>query len=135
MIGIKATSKNAFCVTNNGSMKSENTPRNKFRTPFTDPRCLSEHVSYPICRPKMPLGTCSVPYLQTQDAHRNMFRTPFADPRCPSEHFPYPTCRVKIPIGTGHNQRKSSVYAAYNNHYNAHLKTKHAYGTVKPGAA
>lgn len=85
MIGIKATSKNAFCVTNNGSMKSENTPRNKFRTPFTDPRCPSEHVSYPICRLKMPLGICSVPYLQTQDASRNKFRTPFAESKHPSE--------------------------------------------------
>jgi len=92
MIGIKATSKNAFCVTNNGSMKSENTPRNKFRTPFTDPRCFSKQV-------------------------------------------PYPICRVKTPFGTGYNQRKSSVSAVSNNHYNAHLKTKHAYGTVKPGAA
>jgi len=71
MIGIKATSKNAFCVTNNGSMKSENTHRNKFRTPFTDPRCLSEHVPYPIYRPKMLLETSSVPHLQSQNTLRN----------------------------------------------------------------
>jgi hypothetical protein len=74
-------------------------------------RYPSEDVPTHICRPSMPLGRCSNPYLQTEYAPRKMFQTPFADRICPSEDVPTPICRPNMPLGRCSNPHLQTKYA------------------------